>query len=268
MFAEYAGTSRHTHDVHPTEYVRPPERSQKGLHLVKLHTQEWGSGDRVALLVHGIMSDHRTWRRVGPALAARGYRVIAVDQRGHGRSPRGTGGSPQERYALEAYAEDLVETLPAGAELAVGHSLGGISLLGAVERLKPARAVYVDPAWQFARIEGADPRMFVEFRHATREQIAGFNPRWEAADVDVELATLAAWDEESALALSGQECGLPAAPAVPSLVLLADRSFLVSAEDAGLLRARGFEVRTVPGAGHTVHRDDHDGFLAGLDGWI
>lgn len=235
---------------------------------MKLHTQEWGSGDRVALLVHGIMSDHRTWRRVGPALAERGYRVIAVDQRGHGRSPRGTGRTAQERYALEAYAEDLVETLPAGAELAVGHSLGGISLLGAVERLKPARAVYVDPAWQFGRVEGVDPRMFVEFRHATREQITALNPRWEAADVDVELATLAVWDEESALALSGQESGLPAAPAVPSLVVLADDSFLVAAEDAELLRARGFEVRTVPGAGHTVHRDDHDGFLTALDGWI
>ncbi|AUG75515.1 hypothetical protein CFP65_0553 [Kitasatospora sp. MMS16-BH015] len=237
---------------------------------MKLNTQEWGTGDRVALLVHGIMSDHRTWRRVGPALAERGYRVIAVDQRGHGLSPRGAGETPQERYALEAYAEDLVETLPAGVslELAVGHSLGGITLLRAVERLAPARAVYVDPAWQFGQAEGVDPAMFVEFRHATREQIAGLNPRWEAEDIEVELATLAAWDPDSALAMPGQHSGLPVAPAVPSLVVLADQSFLVSAEDAELLRRRGFEVRTVPGAGHTVHRDDHEGFLAALEGWI
>jgi pimeloyl-ACP methyl ester carboxylesterase len=235
---------------------------------MKLHTHEWGSGDRVALLVHGIMSDHRTWRRVGPALAERGYRVIAVDQRGHGRSPRGTGETPQQRYALDAYAEDLVETLPTGAELAIGHSLGGITLLRAVERLKPARAVYVDPAWQFARAEGVDPRMFVEFQHATRDQIATMNPRWEEADVDVELATLAAWDSDSALGMVGQEAGLPEAPAVPSLVMLADRSFLVGPEDAALLRERGFEVRTVPGAGHTVQRDDFEGFMAALEGWV
>lgn len=56
---------------------------------MQLHTREWGTGDRTALLVHGIMSDSRTWRRVGPALAERGYRVLAVDLRGHGRSPRG-----------------------------------------------------------------------------------------------------------------------------------------------------------------------------------
>ncbi|MFJ9691490.1 alpha/beta fold hydrolase [Kitasatospora sp. NPDC101183] len=234
---------------------------------MKLHTREWGTGDRVALLVHGIMSDHRTWRRIGPALAERGYRVIAVDQRGHGLSPRGTGATPQEAYALDAYAEDLVETLPVGAELAIGHSLGGITLLRAVERLKPARAVYVDPAWEFARA-GVEPSNFVEFRHATREQVVGLNPRWEEADVEVELATLALWDPDTALALPGQEGGLPASPAVPSLVVLADGSFLVGPEDAALLRGRGFEVRTVPGAGHTVHRDDHDGFLSALEGWI
>ncbi|MEV7597039.1 alpha/beta fold hydrolase [Kitasatospora sp. NPDC089797] len=235
---------------------------------MKLHTEEWGTGERVALLVHGIMSDHRTWRRVGPALAERGYRVIAVDQRGHGRSPRGTGATPRERYALEAYAEDLVETLPAGADLAVGHSLGGISLLRAVERLAPARAVYVDPAWRFGAAAGVDPALFVQFRDATREQITTLNPRWAGADVDVELATLAAWDPDSALAMPGQESDLPTAAAVPSLVVLADRSFLVGAEDAELLRARGFQVRTVPGAGHTVHRDDHDGFMTALDGWV
>lgn len=55
---------------------------------MRLHTTTWGSGDRIALLVHGLMADHRTWRRVGPALSERGYRVVAVDLRGHGASGR------------------------------------------------------------------------------------------------------------------------------------------------------------------------------------
>jgi len=236
---------------------------------VKLHTQEWGSGDRVALLVHGIMSDHRTWRRVGPALADRGYRVIAVDLRGHGLSPRGSGATPADRYSPALFADDLVDTLPTGADLALGHSLGGLTLRYAVDRLKPQRAVYSDPAWQFARAE-VDPAMFVAFQQAGREQISTMNPRWEEADVDVELATLAAWDSDSALALAGNHAyaGLPEAPAVPSLVQLADQSFLIGPEDAAQLRERGFEVRTVPGAGHTIHRDDFEGFMASLDGWI
>ncbi|MFE2720957.1 alpha/beta fold hydrolase [Kitasatospora sp. NPDC059327] len=130
---------------------------QRGFRGMQLNTHEWGSGDRTALLVHGIMSDHRTWRRVGPALAERGYRVIAVDLRGHGASPRGEGATPLERYGPGQYAQDLVDTLPIGAELAIGHSLGGLALLGAVERLEPARVVYSDPAWRFAQPNTFDP---------------------------------------------------------------------------------------------------------------
>ncbi|MEU3569904.1 alpha/beta hydrolase [Kitasatospora sp. NPDC036755] len=234
---------------------------------MELHTREWGDGDRLAVLVHGIMSDHRTWRLVGPALAERGYRVIAVDLRGHGRSPRGTGASPAERYPLEAYAEDLLDTLPAGPELAIGHSLGGIALADAVERLKPARAVYVDPAWRFAQV-GVDPRLMVQLRDLTREQIVGLSPTWEPADVDDEIAAAAVWDEDSAWGMADGRTDLPARPAVPSLVVLAGRSVLIDAASAEVLRARGFEVRTVPGTGHTVHRDDPAGFLAALDGWL
>lgn len=164
---------------------------------MKLNTHVWGSGDRTALLVHGIMSDHRTWRRVGPALADLGYRVIGVDLRGHGESGRGA-------YSAEIFADDLVETLPAGAELAIGHSLGGMALSLAVERLAPVRAVYSDPAWALGQGMSVDPAVFVEFRHATREMIAGLNPRWEEADIDVELATLAAWDPQTALSLAGR----------------------------------------------------------------
>ncbi|MFI9583782.1 alpha/beta fold hydrolase [Streptomyces sp. NPDC052236] len=61
------------------------------------------------------MADHRTRRRVGPALAGKGYRVIAVDLRGHGASAH-------DSYSRSLFADDLVETLPAGADLAIGHS--------------------------------------------------------------------------------------------------------------------------------------------------
>ncbi|WP_328302187.1 alpha/beta hydrolase [Streptomyces sp. NBC_00435] len=231
---------------------------------MQLHTHTWGEGDRIALLIHGIMADHRTWRRVGPALADRGYRVIAVDLRGHGASGRG-------EYSPEAFADDVVETLPAGAELAIGHSLGGLTLSFAVDRLKPRRAVFSDPAWHLAELgAGFGPEMFAQFKAAPKEQIQAMNPRWEEVDVDIELATLAAWDEATAMSLTpltGMDL-LPPAPVVPSLVQLADPSFLISPERAAVLRERGFEVRSVAGAGHTIHRDDFDGFMGSLEGWI
>ncbi|WP_369218490.1 alpha/beta fold hydrolase [Streptomyces flavofungini] len=230
---------------------------------MKLHTHEWGSGDRVALLVHGIMSDHRTWRRVGPALAALGYRAIAVDLRGHGASGRGA-------YGAEIFADDLVETLPAGAELALGHSLGALALSLAVERLAPARAVYSDPAWALGRTGSVDPAMFVEFKRVTRGAIAGFNPRWDAADVDIEVATVAAWDPDTAHSLAGRFAvdHTPAAPVVPSLVQVAGDGCLVDEALRTELKLRGFEVRTVEGAGHTIHRDDFEAFMASLEGWL
>ncbi|WP_327279793.1 MULTISPECIES: alpha/beta hydrolase [unclassified Streptomyces] len=231
---------------------------------MQLHTHTWGEGDRVALLIHGMMADHRTWRRVGPALADRGYRVIAVDLRGHGASGRGA-------YRPELFADDLVESLPTGADLAIGHSLGGLALSLAVNRLRPKRAVFSDPAWHLAGpAEGMGPELFVQFKSAPKEQIRAMNPRWEDADVDIELETLAAWDEEMALgmaSLSGANL-LPAAPVVPSLVQLADPSIPISPERAALLEECGFEVRSVAGAGHTIHRDDFDGFMTSLEGWI
>ncbi|MES5818779.1 alpha/beta hydrolase [Streptomyces sp. RG80] len=231
---------------------------------MRLHTREWGTGDRSALLVHGIMSDSRTWRLVGPALAGRGYRVVAVDLRGHGRSPRG-------EYSPRHFADDLVDTLPVGADLALGHSLGGLALSLAVDRLRPLRAVYADPAWESPDPEQAlDPEMFASGKNVTREHIARSNPRWAAEDVDIEVATLADWDADTSYFLDGRPLTgyAPTRPAVPSLVQLADPSHLVGADDAARLRASGFEVRTVPGAGHTLYRDDFDGFMKSLDGWI
>ncbi|MGX1973944.1 alpha/beta fold hydrolase [Streptomyces kronopolitis] len=231
---------------------------------MRLYTHEWGAGERIAVLVHGLMSDHRTWHRVGPALAGRGYRVLAVDLRGHGRSPRGD-------YGPELFADDLVETLPAAPELALGHSLGGLALSLAVERLRPRRAVYSDPAWSLAGLgQSVDPALFVAFKRADRARVRMFNPRWSEDDLDIELATVADWDTATALALSAghREDRTPHKPVVPSLVQFAGEGFLFSAPAAAELADRGFEVRTVPGVGHTLHRDDFDAFMAGLEGWV
>ena len=231
---------------------------------MRLHTYDTGAGDRTAVLVHGAMSDHGTWHAVQTHLIGLGYRVVGVDLRGHGRSPRGP-------YTVEALGRDLVDSLPAGADLALGHSMGGLALSLAVGRLRPARAVYSDPAFSFAGMsDGVIEAMRGMVAEATAESVRAMNPRWSDADVAAELAGFAAFDpaffdvvEEAA---SGER--LPDEPVVPSMVQLADPSFTVGADDARLLAGRGFTVRTVKGAGHCVHRDDLTGFLNSLDGWL
>lgn len=236
---------------------------------MKLNIREWGTGgDRIAVLVHGIMSDSRTWRRVGPELAERGYRVVAVDLRGHGKSGRA------DEYPMEAYGADIVETVKGfgGVDIAIGHSLGAGAVLLAIEAgLRVSKAVYVDPAWRLARAEdGFDATSFVEFAdQATYKSIAALCPRWDPEDVEIEVATLAVWDRRTALDLTKQpRREMPARAEVPSLVMVADDSQMVGEQDAETLRRRGFELRTVPGAGHSIHRDDFGGFMTALDGWI
>jgi pimeloyl-ACP methyl ester carboxylesterase len=89
---------------------------------MKLAVHETGAGPRTAVLVHGIMSDHRAWHRVGQELVDQGFRIIAVDLAGHGRSPR------SRRYSPAAWADDVVETLrpllTRRPDLIMGHSLG------------------------------------------------------------------------------------------------------------------------------------------------
>lgn len=235
---------------------------------MRLATRVWGEQGPVVLLVHGILSDSRTWRLVGPALAERGYRVVGVDLRGHGASAH------VEDYSPAAYAADLVETMAGLDErpaLAIGHSLGGLALRYAVDELRPDRAVYVDPAWRWAPLADFDPAVFVEFAdNATAESVSAANPRWAPEDVEVELATVACWDRRTAAALHplAGRAAHPESAAVPSLIVLADQSYMMTPEEAAMMRERGFEVRVVPGAGHTVHRDDLGGFVAALDGWV
>ncbi|WP_116243725.1 alpha/beta fold hydrolase [Nocardiopsis sp. FIRDI 009] len=231
---------------------------------MRLATHVTGDGDRTALLVHGAMSDHGTWHALEADLVDRGYQVIGVDLRGHGRSPRGD-------YSVAALGQDLVDTLPTGADLAVGHSMGGLALSLAVERLRPARAVYSDPAFQFT---GASAAALDAMRHmvtqATVESVRAMNPRWSDADVEAELAGFAAFDPDffDVVTEASAQDRMPTTAVVPSLVQLADPSFTVDEDGARLLAQRGFTVRTVAGAGHCIHRDDYPAFLASLEGWL
>jgi pimeloyl-ACP methyl ester carboxylesterase len=194
--------------------------------------------------------------------------VTAVDLRGHGASERA------EHYAPADYAADVVETAKefGAIDLAIGHSLGGLALAYAVEELRPAKAVYVDPAWRIgSRAEGFDAAgTFVAFADtATAETVSSANPAWSAEDIEIELATLRVWDRETARKLPGSAAtvGPPQQAVVPSLILLPDSGSLITCQDIEALAGRGFEIRTVPGVGHTMHRDDLEAVLAALDGW-
>lgn len=234
---------------------------------MQLFTREWGHGDRYAILVHGVMSDSRNWRRVGPVLAEHGYHVLAVDLRGHGHSPRA------DEYSAELMAQDIVDTVPGEPELVMGHSLGGLTVSLAVERLQPERVVYVDPAFSCPAANRVQrllaPAFLKTLARQSAARIAKRNPRWDPADVAIEVETFRAFDRAAIpTVLQPSVMRAPTVMMAPSLVMLADNSYLVKPDVADRLRDAGFEVRVVPGSGHVINRDDHDGFMRALDGWI
>jgi len=236
---------------------------------MKLAVHEAGTGPRTAVLVHGIMSDHRAWHRVGQELADRGFRIIAVDLAGHGGSPR------SRRYSLKAWADDVVETLDpmltSRPDLIMGHSLGGLVASMVADRLAPRAAVYVDPAFAFPRgVRGAVMKLvFAVAPRPRRAALVRWNPKWSAADIDIELATLRDWDKRTILGLASTRGLVPPARLIaPSLVVLAEKSLLITDAVAARLRRQGMTVETVEGTGHMVFRDEHARFMELLGRWL
>jgi pimeloyl-ACP methyl ester carboxylesterase len=231
---------------------------------MKLNVHEWGTGDRTALLIHGLFADHRTWHRVGPALAERGYRVIAPDLRGHGASPRG-------EYSPELWAADLVESLPKGADLAIGHSLAGMAIALVAKELAVQRAIYVDPAWRMSKEQHG--RFGSAWRGEvgrTEEQWRAAYPRWGEGDIAARVQSMRTFDPACIEGLVGGDGHdhMPEKTDIPALVLVADPSLFVSAEDVAALNKGGFDVEILAGTSHSVFREDFDIFMSAIDAWL
>jgi pimeloyl-ACP methyl ester carboxylesterase len=83
-----------------------------------------GSGERVLVLVHGLLMNRRMYDKLAPELASRGNRVVTVDLLGHGRSDRL---ADPHVYSMTAFADQVVallDHLELEAPVVGGTSLG------------------------------------------------------------------------------------------------------------------------------------------------
>ena len=93
--------------------------------------KDWGTGQPI-VFHHGWPLSADDWDAQMLFFLARGYRVIAYDRRGHGRSTQTDRGNDMDTYAADCAA--LVEQLDLRNAIHVGHSTGGGEVIRYVAR--------------------------------------------------------------------------------------------------------------------------------------
>lgn len=93
---------------------------------LRLCVCEWGAADApLVVILHGWLDQAASWRRTAAALARAGFRVMALEHRGHGKSEHAPAGCT---YHFTEYIVDAAAFLRAEAPspvALVGHSMGG-----------------------------------------------------------------------------------------------------------------------------------------------
>jgi len=250
---------------------------------VRLVCRDWGGSGIPVVLLHGLAGHIGEWDHLAEKLSPR-YRVVAVDQRGHGRSER----HPPE-VTRAAFVEDIVavaDQLELERPVVVGQSMGGhAAMLVAAAHPDLVRALVMIEAGP--GIAGSDapskigawldswPTPFPN-REAAVEYFGGgalgrgwadgleerdgkWWPRFERdvmAAVIAEIADRSYWPE-----WAGISC--------PVLVVLAQSSFISAPDVDRMLRDRPETVAvSVPGTGHDLHLQQPDSLHAAISDFL
>lgn len=263
---------------------------------LKLHYQEWGAPDApVILMIHGFGVSGHMFDEFAERLQG-SYRLLALDQRGHGDSDW----SDEGDYSRDAFVEDI-EAFCAALNLErfvlMGHSMGGLNSVAFVNRY-PARArslVLVDVGPESARegvdnivrfTRGPDELEFDQFvemahrfnqrrtienirermRHRLRQMPGGkwtwkFDSRFRQQDANLRIGSEMSNDEVWALFRGVM---------VPTLLLRGAESDVLTQEVAERAAQEMARCRlvVVPAAGHSVPGDNPDDFTAAVTAFL
>src|SRR5580765_7208495 len=129
-----------------------PPAQQKGTHTIntisskdgtQIYYKDWGKGPAVTFS-HGWPLNADAWDGQMHFLVQQGFRVVAHDRRGHGRSGQASSGNDMNGYADDLAA--IIETLDLQNVALVGHSTGGgevVRYIGRHGTKRVAKAVLI-----------------------------------------------------------------------------------------------------------------------------
>lgn len=133
--------------------IAQPCNKDISINTIRLHFLEWGRKDfQCMILLHGSGDNAHMWDHFA-SYALENFRIIAVDQRGHGSS----NWVRPPAYSCSDYVNDLdrlVEFLKPGKPIFMGHSMGALhaASYAATKPDRVAALIYVDiepcpPSW-------------------------------------------------------------------------------------------------------------------------
>ncbi|WP_164417230.1 alpha/beta fold hydrolase [Streptomyces salinarius] len=103
-----------------------------------IYYKDWGPRDGLPIVFHhGWPLSADDWDNQMLFFLSHGYRVVAHDRRGHGRSGQPSGGHDMDTYAADVAA--LTDALDLRDAVHIGHSTGGGEVARYVARAKPGR---------------------------------------------------------------------------------------------------------------------------------
>jgi non-heme chloroperoxidase len=265
---------------------------------VKIFYKDWGSGQPI-VFHHGWPLSSDDWDAQMLFFLSHGYRVVAHDRRGHGRSSQVGTGHDMDHYASDASA--VVEHLDLRNAIHIGHSTGGgevaryVAKYGQPQR-RVAKAVLISAVpplmVKTEKNPGGTPiEVFDGFRKALAENRAqffvdvpsgpfyGFNrPGAKISQGIIQNwwrqgmmgSALAHYDGIKAFSETDQTDDLEAIT-VPTLVMQGDDDQVVPYKDAALLQAKLLKRATLkiyPGYSHGMMTINADVINADLLAYI
>ncbi|MDI6411190.1 alpha/beta hydrolase [Streptomyces albus] len=241
-----------------------------------------GGDHPVLLALHGHFGRGRLFTPLARALAGR-YRVVAPDQRGHGRSDSASDFTP-EGYADDAVA--LLDALGIGSAAVLGHSMGGaVAYVLAARAPHRVRALVVSDMTVLNREPETRPVLDCTGWPRRAPSRAALGAAIEAHGIpdagyflDSAVAFPDGWgllfDADDMMAsqhaFTGDLSAHWRASRQPALLLRAEHSFLLSEAVAQrMVRERPHtELVTFHGCGHWLHEDDPDGFARAVGDFL